>query len=606
MNDNTENPSQDSMIEMFGEGGVKFLITRSEYIEKVLLPNIQLHWDEPDALASTIMNAFNDAWYAQVEEAAKRLVEIDPISERSICLYGTVLLKTEQYLEAEALFLDYLKDNPRHPYVLTNLAKAQDFLDKTAEALITLEESITADPNQENATGWWQIIKKEAFESEGLTDEQATLSSLKDINERFGGWLVKLWLGTHFISKNDIETARSYYEAVLGDAWEPHVLTSISSELGKNGFLHEAIELVVPHYNPHQHPIETGLNVLQAYLELEQPSEGQQLLHELYSIDRPDFSEHLDGYKVEFLKLTHPMESVSEENLNVKLESIDYPLWCYGWNIKHGFDVSQSGKKIAIFQFSCQSEEVSTEVSRHLENTEGRLARAIPLFLLEAIYYGTDASSSVILPVSENEGAYILYSNPPPSKQIKALSEQGYDGVVTGVIASNELNMTYLDLVTGTEAHQAFPFDSNGPENTLSEIEAFVFEKSAIDFDSNFKKNKRGFQAIPHQHRNDYLMLSSQHLTLYKAIKFSETVDEHNLVRGFLKLAKHAETTQIQLNLISVIHLCMRYKSQAIQDYKGRISRWLDGIAESESVLHGIAKKTSDVFKAYCAVDSDT
>jgi tetratricopeptide (TPR) repeat protein len=603
MKDNTEIPSQDSMIEMVGEKGLKFLIPRAEYIETVLPHNIQLHWDEPDALASTIMNAFDDAMYAHLEEAAKRLVEIDGIPERAICLYGTVLLNTEQYLEAETLFLDYLEDNPRHPYVLTNLAKAQDFLDKKAEALITLEESITADSNQENASEWWLSIKKEKLESEGLTHEEANLKAFEQLNERFGGWAAKLWLGAHFASIHDIETARSYYEAVLGDAWEPHVLTSISSALGKNGFLHEAIELVVPRYNPHEHQIETGLNVLQVYLELEQPSEGQQLLHELYSINRPDFSEQLDWYKVEFLKLTHPMESVSEEDLNVTLESIDYPLWCYGWNIKHGFDVSQPGKKIAIFQFSCESEEVSTEASRDLENTAGRLARAIPLFLLEAIYYGTNASSSVILPVSQHEGAYVLYSNAPPSTQIMALSEQGYDGVVTGVMTSNGLNVTYWDLATGAEEHQVFPFDSNGPERTLAQLEAFVVEKSAIDFDSNFKKSTRGFQAIPDQHRRDYLMLSSQHLTLYRSIKLNDSINEHDLIRGLLKLAKHAETTQIQLNLISVIHLCIRYKSQAIQDYKGRISRWLHAIAESESVLHGIAKKTSDVFKAYCDVD---
>ena len=99
MNDNIENPNQDAMIDMFDEIGQKIHIPRSEYIEKVLPADIKSHWDEPDELASTIINAFQDGLYTHVEEAAKRLVEIDSMPERSICFYGTVLLNTEQYFE---------------------------------------------------------------------------------------------------------------------------------------------------------------------------------------------------------------------------------------------------------------------------------------------------------------------------------------------------------------------------------------------------------------------------------------------------------------------------------------------------------------------------
>ncbi|MDF1684741.1 MAG: hypothetical protein P1U36_08815 [Legionellaceae bacterium] len=605
--------NQDAMIEMVGEAGQKFLITRSQYIKTILPDMIQQHWDKPDELASTIINSFDDEFHAHLEDAAKRLMEIDTIPERAVCLYGTVLLQTQRDAEAEILFLDYLKNNPRHPYVLTNLAKAQDGVGKKAEALITLEESVMADPNQDNATMWWLDIRTEQLASEGLTHEQPNLAAYKELNQRFGGWVAKLWLAAYFISNNDIKTARTYYDEVLAQAFEPHILTRISSDLGKNGFLHEALELIVPRYNPQQHDIETGLNLLQIYLELKQVSDGQQLLHELYALNRPDVAEHLDWYKIEFVNLEQPSASVSEENLEqglkIKFEFIHYPLWCYGWNIKHGFDTSQSGKKIAIIQFSCESKassevlESSAPLKRELEDTEGRLARAIPLYLLEAIYYGTNASSSVVFPVSEDQTeAYVLYSTPPPRTQIMALAEQGYDGVVTGMITSNQLKMTYWDLAAGTEAHETLPFDFNQPENTLSHLETFVFERADITFDAGFKNHKRGFQAIPEQHQQHYLMLSSQHLTLHRAAQQADTmISEHHLIQGLLKLAKHAETIQMQLNLISTIHLCMRYQSPAIKDYKGRITRWLDGIAESEHILHGIAEKTAKVFRAYCA-----
>ncbi|NCT56118.1 MAG: hypothetical protein GW760_00140 [Legionella sp.] len=290
-----------------------------------------------------------------------------------------------------------------------------------------------------------------------------------------------------------------------------------------------------------------------------------------------------------------------EENLNIKFEFIDYPLWCYGWKIKHGFDTSQSGKKIAIMQFSYESEASSTQLMRSLENTEGRLARAIPLFLLEVIYYGSDASSRVIFPVSQlNKESYVVYGSPTSRQQVMALAEQGFDGVVTGVMASHELKMTYWNLVEETEAHQTFSFDFNQPENTLSHIEAFVFEQAGLHFDPSFQRHKRGFQAIPEQYRREYLMLSSQHLTLYRAPVADMAISEHQLIQGLLKLAKHGEILQMQLNLISTIHMCMRYQSSAIKDYKGRMTRWLDGIAVSDHILHIIAKKTAKVFREYC------
>lgn len=602
--------SQDAMIEMFDEAGQKIYIPRSEYINTMLPNMIQKGWDKPDDLASTIMIALNDEFYAHLEDAAKRLMEIDTIPDRAVCLYGAVLFNTNRCAEAEILFLDYLNNHSRHPYVLANLAKAQVGLDKKSEALITLEESLMADPNQDNAVTWWLDIRTEQLASDGLTHESPNLAAYKELNQRFGGWIAKLWLGEYYIVNKNINKARTYYEEILAQAYAPHVLTRISSDLGKNGFLLEALELIVPCYNPEQHDIETGLNLLQVYLELKQVSEGQQLLHELYAINRPDVIEHLDGYKIEFANLEQPITSIldenAEQNLNIKFESIDYPLWCYGWNIKHGFDTSQSGKKIAIVQFSCQSEaseKSSAPLVRDLEDTEGRLARAIPLYLLEAIYYGTNASSSVIFPVSEGKtAAYVLYSAPPPRTQIMALAEQGYDGVVTGVIASHELKMTYWDLASNTEAHETLPFDFNQPENTLSHLEAFVFEHADIKFDAGFQNHKRGFQAIPEQHQQHYLMLSSQHLTLHRAAQQADTmISEHHLIQGLLKLAKHTETMQMQLNLISAIHLCMRYQSSAIKDYKGRITRWLDGLAESEHILHGIAKKTAKVFRTYCA-----
>ncbi|MDX2347091.1 MAG: hypothetical protein QNK11_09500 [Legionella sp.] len=373
------------MIDFVDGAGLKIQMTHSEYRSTMLPRNLQMHWDKPDALAAEIMFAFRDEFYSDVEAAAKHLLEIDTKPERAVCLYATVLLQTQKYAEAEAWLLNYLSNHPRHPYVLTNLAKAQNFLGKNTEALTTLEESMALDSNQENAFEWLYDIRREALESEGLSADDAELKSLRSINKQFGGWPCKVRLGNYYAGIHEPETALRYYKVVLRQSWEPVALSYMSGALGENGFIQELIDLVVPIYNVKQHDIMTGFNLLQAYLELKKIEEGEQLLNDLSALELLEFQEKLAWYQEAFSKLMHvekhaPKKYDSEADLNVEFESIDYPLWCYGWNIKHGFNASQTGKKIALFQFSWEAS--SDKLSVHVEDTKGRLARALPLFLL--------------------------------------------------------------------------------------------------------------------------------------------------------------------------------------------------------------------------------
>ena len=594
-----------NMIEFFDDKGQKILIPHTTYRDEVLPHNLQNHWDKPDELASTIMTALTDGFYSEVEEAAKHLVDIDSTPERAICLYGSVLLQTGQYYEAEQCFLNYLNDHPKAHYVLTNLAKAQDFLEKKAESLGTLEESISIDPNQENALDWWRIIKIEEFESQGLSHEQAQLSALEQANKRFGGWKCQLWLGDYYAEAHDKKTARKYYETVLKEDWTPDALTSISGNLGKNGFAEDAVELVAPFYVPHQHDVMTGFNLLQAYLELKQISEGQILLKKMFDLQHPGLQEQLSWYQTEFFKVLNSLQKSSNDHLNITSISLDFPLWCYGWNIKHGLESAKTGKKIALFQLAWELDQQINKITVDIENTGGRLARAIPLFLQEAIYYWTDASATCMFSLNNDTGDYILYNHVPSSKQIINLSKQGYDGVVTGTIASDELKITYWDLTTGSPNHQNFMFKLNNPAETMSHIERFIFKTSKISYGSSFKHDKKNFQRIPLDSLNEYLMWLSQHLTLYIATQYpfvaKKMHGEQDIINKLLKLTMNTPTLlQAQLNMLSAIHKCMSYNSTVITNYKNDILKWLNKLIESPSPLKGMAKKTSHVFEKYC------
>ncbi|MDF1756947.1 MAG: hypothetical protein P1U74_01425 [Legionellaceae bacterium] len=625
MHNDIESPPKDRMIEMYDDSGMKILIPKSEYKNNVLPNNLKIHWDNPDDLASTIINAFNDGFYIEVEEAAIRLVEIDPVSERSICLYANILLNSKRYVEAEEVLEDYLQSHARHPSVLSNLASAKDYLDNKADALKLLEESLKANPNEASSLYWWQDIKIKKFESEGIPLEQASISALEMAGFKFGGWLVKLLIGTHYANIKDEDLARNYFSEALQGDWDPSALTTVSFELGKNGFQSDAIKLVSPLYDVYKHEIRTGLNLLQAYLELKQVVDGKELLNKIKEIHRPDLREEFARYELEFSKLENPIKKeqapviespvvespvvespviespvIESPVIEIDYEYIDYPLWCYGWNIKHGFDSSQTGKKIALYQFSCDEKNQKSTISLNTVNTKESLSVAIPLYLLEEIYYGTNASSTVMLPFVNSHGSYIIDNSPPSTKHIMGLSDLGYDAAITGEISSNELKISYWDLLSKTPTNMTFLFSLEKPSGALSKIKSFLFKKAGILFDPDFKKDKRGFSSLDTKHKNDYLLCISQHAAFYNAIKVKKPIDENILIRGLLNITKSNNDIRSQLQTIAVVHLCISSKSMLVNNFKTELLRWLESVPECSKSLTHIASKTAIALTKYC------
>ena len=46
-----------------------------------------------------------------------------------------------------------------------------------------------------------------------------------------------------------------------------------------------------------------GINILQAYLESRDYQRGEQFLHRVYALERPDFKVNLDFYSTKFMEL---------------------------------------------------------------------------------------------------------------------------------------------------------------------------------------------------------------------------------------------------------------------------------------------------------------
>ena len=599
----------------------------SHYREQQLPRTLQMYWDNEEALTEIIADAFQHECYLEVEEAIEHLLKINPASESAICLYSSFLIHTQKYAEAETYCLEKLAENPNYAEVLASLAKAQNYLGKYQEALNTLESAMHLNPNQASAFDWWYGNQQELLLSNGLSGKEARLEALQTINQQFPGWRAKLELANHYAAEKDESTAQIYYKAILRKTTEPAVLTAISDALLKYALPKALIELIVPIYNINEHAFKTGLNMLQAYLDLDRKAEGEALLEALYRTARLDQQTKLEHFQHEFTKPPKPITPEIDEidipkdilrelddipepfrptpprppmqpdpitpppkpAANIEIEAIKFPIWCYGWNIKHELNTSQSGKKVALFQWTSETDTPSTTA----------ISRALPLYILEAIYYGTDGSAHFHFPVSDEEDAIIL-ERPTPVKHITALSKKGYAGVLTGHIAGQKLTLTYWNLLTGAKNQIHIPLDTEHPDIDTSKAENFLFKHADMTFDRSFKSSKRGFSRVDSAHQHQYLMQLSAHSLLYIA-KHPNLSDEETIIKNMLKLTKSAEVLQTQLNLISMIHLYMKNQSSGIKAQQPEILACLRHMPKHFPVLKHIVEKTTNVFSNYCA-----
>ena len=145
-------------------------------------------------------------------------------------------------------------------------------------AMTTLEKGLKIDPNQENGLYLWVADKTKTVGSPQPNYFIDNLPVLEEYNKNFGGWRIKILIGSCYSQPKQREIAIKWFKDALAENWSSDVLTDISGVLGKNGFIEDVINLVEPLYIPEAHEFYTGLNLLQTYLELNIADKGIRLL----------------------------------------------------------------------------------------------------------------------------------------------------------------------------------------------------------------------------------------------------------------------------------------------------------------------------------------
>jgi tetratricopeptide (TPR) repeat protein len=397
------------LIRVYDQFGRAFQLGRETWRKDILLPNLQSSRDDPEALLNHIVSALNDDFAADVLESARHLAVIDPKPPRAITVLGAVLLQLKDFAGARDVLERALARHADDPYLLANLARACAALgdEQRAQKLIWL--ALSLDPNDESSLSWLITLAHARGGAQAALDAYTRAASLP------GSWRAQLWLARHALENDDLGSATRFYEEALGRASPvpADLLMQMSGDLGNRGHTGLLVQLTQARFDAFQHGLLVGNNLLRAYLELGLLPQARKLLEQLYTQQRPDWREHLQFWeeKLDEAAKRHGEVSSPVEMMIMKLE---HPLWAHG---VLGFEAvlpAKTGDAPRI-NFVCGSgdsaHDTGGKVVSQPTDQLGRLTRALPLFLAEEIYLGTNARTAFLLPWLK-QGGFVLSARP--------------------------------------------------------------------------------------------------------------------------------------------------------------------------------------------------
>jgi hypothetical protein len=195
------------------------------------------------------------------------------------------------------------------------------------------------------------------------------------------------------------------------------------------------------------------LNLLQAYLAVQNTDAAQHILDILFSLNRPELEERLHGFSnaLAELMLTVGKTSGTEPGVSgvplalpkVGLITLSKPVWFYGLEpITAQVLPPKEGRlrRIAFAQLALPGIKDPQALLERPEDELGRIARALPLWFAETFYFSGNYSPSAavgILTVPDKPTRLVVFSSEWSIENLRQLVEstkEGLDYIITGAL----------------------------------------------------------------------------------------------------------------------------------------------------------------------------
>ncbi|WP_167958056.1 tetratricopeptide repeat protein [Anaerosporobacter faecicola] len=573
----TLDESEEQQITCYDAYGRKMLITKSQWVEKVLPDQLQKHWEMPTNLYNDILYAVNDGLTEYVVEAAQHLQKIDTIKERGYVILAIVYMKVKRNAEAQEILEEYIEKYGKTGTVLTNLAKTLEEQGRHEECLATLWEGLQLDPNQDNGLAWFLAIKKEEG---GMA---AYVQALQEISKIPGSYRASLYIARNYGNNKDHKTALMIYQQLVKEYGDKEdVLFQISGDMGQAGLVKEMIDLIEPLYDYTKNDERIGMNLLQAYLMTHNVQKGKELLSSLMKTNRVDLRQYLMQLSSKFEALEEQLQDQKEDNMQTmpKMETcgLEKPIWQYNLGdlrMLGSVDQEHATERIGVIVYSNAEEGKEKVAHSEKETNLGRLTRSLPLFLNELFYYYTEYKTITLVPVFPGIGPVLSGGEWSKEVLLSMAKSNGLIWLLTGNISADEEYLYIKTAIVNAAKEEVEKITKqihlkemgNSLMEHVEEVFAYITKQRLCDqSDSRYE--------VP---KNENLMeyLSSlgqslmQTLIVNEIVPFNKMYGERNILNDYIMDCLHMPSLpQVPLLLASGLSKSKLYGSTVYMEFK--------------------------------------
>ncbi len=406
----------DEFVTVYDERGRELQVKRSEWVGSVLGPALEKAWNDPEQLRVQIVQALRDEFPEQVAAAAERLIEIDHESEDALVIAAVTRMETNDLDGADEALQRALTKHGPSGVVLTNVAKVQERRGAKREARATLRRALELDPNQDNGLLWWA---SDAREAGGDAEYVAALEAIAVLP---GAWRPQLWLAREKLKAGDRAGALALHDQVLsraGDASD--ALMMVTGDLGNAGALEDLVRLGAPRYKPEVHGPPAGMNIAQAFKQLGRIDEARDVVRRMQAMGWAPLAATLAALDADIMAAAPAKQDDGVPEVGAV--AFDRPIWTrFLW--EPDWLWREAADDEPVITLPTFANEMVTGPGMRKTDDLGRLTRALPLYLEEALQVRFRVRARASLWVARNYGPAVggrhpdretLESAAPPS-----------------------------------------------------------------------------------------------------------------------------------------------------------------------------------------------
>ncbi len=579
-------------IRAFDQQGREVIVPREEWRQNVLPGMVKEVWNSPDQLYMILVNSLNEGFFTEMEDAAQRLYETDPLPARGACMWGIVLTQAGRLDEAEGVLTGYGKNNPADGSVLLNLAKVYADQGHRERAHATLWSALEIEPNLENGLGWYaaDAQQKAVAEAGEQAGQQAARTALERIAAMPTSWRAQLWLARMELVAGTLDRAKQLYAEALTRAPSPvppDFLMQMSGDLGEGGHLRELIEFTLPTFVPEVHGLPVGNNLIKALVDSGDYTAAEAIRSALQAQNRPDWQGPLGFWESEIAR-RRPGSTASQQQIaqpqqiQVGMLRVDGPVWLPPNS--PGRRIFAIAPPVASVTFLGGTAESPEQQAPELADALGRLTRALPLFLAEQVEMRTAAEGRAMLPwaVGPTSGFVVSGARWPEETAVQAVSDpaSSSDYVVSvhidGEVDPWTAELAFLRTHTGARIGElSVEFPAGKPEQAVVQLADEVVDLLAS---MGSAQTPEAYQLPEASELSSYLMRLEQLMAVRCAtmdgVPAQFLSGEREILEAELELCLAQPTNvPVRLLLVETLGAMQRVRPEAVAEFRPRFDQ---------------------------------